>query len=117
MEFINGRRVYTEEEPEKITEDTGGWTDEKILKTTPCGPSAIFSKGNKNSRKRFVLEWNIGTPTEHGDYLVSMSDGKVYFDRYILGNRGESSLWENERDRRAKVIAWVKLSDIKPYKE
>lgn len=67
------------------------------------------------------IKWHTGEPKKEGKYVVSLLGGRVMVDElysyeYI---KGSSSIIEfawrcNFFD---DVIAWCKLSDIKPYKE
>lgn len=58
-----------------------------------------------------VIKWNTGEPKESGLYLVTikgMHETFVSYSRYSCLNG-----WLHSN----KVLAWCKLSDIKPYKD
>ena len=61
-----------------------------------------------------VIKWHTGEPKEPGSYLVSPTDGSIDFDFY---NRSVEYyfFWCQYEDD--EIIAWCKLSDIKPYKK
>ena len=58
-----------------------------------------------------TIKWQTGVPKEEGQYLVTTEDGEVRDMFY------STSLKTWILERHFKVIAWCKLSDIKPYKE
>jgi hypothetical protein len=57
-----------------------------------------------------VIKWQTGKPKESGSYIVTLRFGLI-----------EEDSWNNIIQRwsrnNGEVIAWCKLSDIKPYKE
>lgn len=62
-----------------------------------------------------VIKWQTGQPKECGEYLVSLEDGSVCRDEWReLYCDDEIQCWVYNE---GEVIAWCKLSDIKPYKE
>lgn len=66
-----------------------------------------------------TIKWKTGVPEEEGKYVVSLLGGRVMVDElysyeYIKGSSSTIEVaWRcNFFD---DVIAWCKLSDIKPY--
>ena len=61
------------------------------------------------------VRWQTGEPKQDGEYLVSLEDGSVCRDewRVLYGDDDMRGWVYNSED----VIAWCKMSDIKPYKE
>lgn len=57
-----------------------------------------------------TIKWQTGLPEETGSYLVSIGDRFVTTD-YWKGLDQKWQYWDGE------VTAWLKLRDIKPYKE
>jgi hypothetical protein len=60
-----------------------------------------------------TIKWQIGTPTIGGVYLVCLKDGSVTTDKFLVVD-GLGSEWR--RFNKSYVVAWCKLTDIKPYK-
>ena len=68
---------------------------------------------NEGKKKYSIVHWQTGEPKEGGYYLITTDSGRITTDLWrIFPNR---SSWEY-RDKFG-VVAWCKLSDIKPYKE
>lgn len=61
-----------------------------------------------------IIKWQTGEPKERGYYLVTLTNNKVELDEYCGIIEDELGWFEHEED---EIIAWCKLSDIKPYKE
>ena len=61
-----------------------------------------------------TIKWQTGTPTIGGEYLVCLKNGSVITDKFLVADGLEGD-WK--RFNKSYVIAWCKLSDIKPYKE
>lgn len=65
-----------------------------------------------------VVEWQTGNPTEEGECIVTLDNGVVTYDEYCCATDGDGDdmffwrYWDED-----KVVAWCKLSNIKPYKE
>lgn len=59
-----------------------------------------------------TIKWKTGVPEETGDYLVQMKNHEMIFDVNFWSNLSNSWLFDD-----ALVVAWCKLSDIKPYME
>lgn len=59
-----------------------------------------------------VIKWHTGKPKETGEYLVTALNGEVDYDVFYKCSDGNCfwGFYDN-------VLAWYKLSDIKPYKE
>lgn len=63
--------------------------------------------------KQSIINWQTGEPKEGGYYLITDFYGHIATDMWrIFPNRRG---WEYRN--KVDVIAWCKLSDIKPYKE
>lgn len=65
------------------------------------------------------IQWNTGIPKEEGEYLATIIDGRITVDRWLMpfpcnAEDKDISVWDYYN---GKVIAWCKLSDIKPYKD
>lgn len=62
-------------------------------------------------KEQSTIKWQTGEPKEEGAYLVTI---KVREDVVVTYNKySYSEEWYYSN----KVLAWCKLSDIKPYKE
>ena len=65
-----------------------------------------------------VVEWQTGEPTEEGECIVTLDNGVVTYDEYCCATDSDGDdmffwrYWDED-----KVVAWCKLSNIKPYKE
>lgn len=65
-----------------------------------------------------VVEWQMGEPTEEGECIVTLDNGVVTYDEYCCATDSDGDdmffwrYWDED-----KVVAWCKLSNIKPYKE
>lgn len=59
-----------------------------------------------------IFNWQTGTPTEYGDYLVLHLDANkqkvIHHDVWFETSECWQSNWHN-------IIAWCKYSDIKTY--
>ena len=60
-----------------------------------------------------TIKWQTGEPKENGDYLVSLKNGTVESSHACQKIGGGFDFVPGSRN----VVAWCKLSDIKPYKE
>lgn len=58
------------------------------------------------------IKWQTGEPKETGEYLITTSDGNVYYDIVYTNSKCKMLFWNFNN-----VLAWCKLSDIEPYKE
>lgn len=87
-----------------------GSTDEKKAFKQGVLTGAEWADKNPNGS---LIEWQTGEPKEFGDYLVSTTDGEVKMVGRIEFSRGWK--WLGIEDN--EVVAWCKLSNIKPYKE
>ena len=62
-----------------------------------------------------VIKWHTGEIKEVGEYIVTLLDGTVSLDYYSRPDYdGKLKPMNYTKD---SIIAWCKLSDIKPYKE
>ena len=63
--------------------------------------------------KQSIIKWQTKEPEVSGSYLVSVKDFNCAFvtTDYWSVLREKWQYWDE------RVIAWRKLSDIKPYKE
>ena len=59
-----------------------------------------------------TIKWQKGTPTIGGEYLVCLKDGSVITDKFLAVDGLEGD-WR--KFNKSYVVAWCKLSDIKPY--
>lgn len=57
-----------------------------------------------------IIKWQTGEPKEEGRYLVTLNNNSVAYDSWVKCGIGWAYFPKS-------VIAWCKLSDIKPYKE
>lgn len=72
----------------------------------------------KPVNKESVIKWQTGQPKEEGEYLVTLFNGEITFNEYCCitnSDEEEEFFWSNWDDD--SIIAWCKLSDIKPYKD
>ena len=60
-----------------------------------------------------VIKWQTGFPNIEGEYLVTEDNGNVTVDCWCVLEHYQ--YWAQHRDD--EIIAWCKISDIKPYKE
>ena len=75
----------------------------------------IDEEAEKAAKRYSIIHWQTGQPTEEGEYLVSLDDGSVCRDEWRkLYCDDEKQGWVYNE---GEIIAWCKLSDIKPYKE
>lgn len=64
------------------------------------------------------IKWHTGKPKEECECLVTLKDGYVVFNEYCCFTDSDGnedffwSRWDGD-----DIIAWCKISDIKPYKE
>ena len=70
-------------------------------------------------KRPFSIEWQTGEPKEEGEYLVTLLDGRIAVDRWLMPwpcntEEDDISVWEMYDE---EVVAWCILSNIKPYKE
>jgi hypothetical protein len=77
------------------------------------------------------IKWQTGKPKENGSYLVTFkycyledlnTGERLYHKRLyqtFIGQTYWEGFWHQYDDKMSacKVIAWCKISDIKPYKE
>ena len=62
-----------------------------------------------------VIKWHTGEIKEVGEYIVTLLDGTVSLDYYAIPcYDGKLKPMNYTKD---SIIAWCKVSDIKPYKE
>jgi hypothetical protein len=61
-----------------------------------------------------VIKWHTVEPKIGGEYLVCLKNGSVITDKFLVVDGLEGD-WK--RFNKSYVVAWCKLSDIKPYKE
>ena len=62
-----------------------------------------------------VIKWHTGDIKEVGEYIVTLLDGTVSLDYYARPcYDGKLKPMNYTKD---SIIAWCKVSDIKPYKE
>ena len=68
---------------------------------------------NPNERKKnySIIHWEKGKPTEGGRYIITIQGIGVTTSSFTPGDAHDEHFFEEY------VIAWCKLSDIKPYKE
>ena len=59
-----------------------------------------------------IIKWQTGKPKDKGRYLVTTVDGIVCYDYWTVFPT--NSYWQYRS--KFDVVAWCKLSDIKPYK-
>ena len=59
-----------------------------------------------------IITWHTGVPKEEGEYLVTTLDGIVDYDIVYINSKCKTIFGNFDN-----VLAWCKLSDIKPYKE
>lgn len=74
----------------------------------------------KPVNKESLIRWQTREPTKEGKYIVTLLGGAVTVDElysyeYIKGSR-TTIKYAWRRNFQDAVIAWCKLSDIKPYK-
>ena len=58
-----------------------------------------------------IIKWQTGEPKEKGMYIVTTKLGEIRTSEYLIYHGIKTWAFG------LKVIAWCKLSDIKPYKE
>lgn len=58
-----------------------------------------------------VIKWQTGEPTRAGRYLIQTKDDGLQIDFWSTFIQ-TWSLYNN-----SEIVAWCKLSDIKPFKE
>lgn len=65
-----------------------------------------------------TIKWHTGEPKEGGEYIVTLYNGVITYDEYccVTSSDGDDVFFWNNWDEDS-IIAWCKLSDIKPYKE
>lgn len=78
-----------------------------------CGELIKISETARKQRGYSIIHWNTGEPKENGSYLVTISglDSIYVICAVYLHETGWCYRGKEE------IIAWCKLSDIKPYKE
>lgn len=57
-----------------------------------------------------LIKWQTGYPNETNSYIVTLKDGAIEVDMWLNIDKR----WLEFNDL---VIAWCKLSEIKPYRE
>lgn len=78
-----------------------------------------ISEKARKQRDYSIIHWNTGEPKEEGEYLVTLLDGRIAVDRWLMPwpcntEEDDISVWEMYDE---EVVAWCILSNIKPYKE
>lgn len=61
-----------------------------------------------------IIKWHTEEPKIEGEYLVCLKNGSVITDKFLVVDGLEGD-WK--RFNKSYVVAWCKLSNIKPYKE
>ena len=61
-----------------------------------------------------IIKWKTGEPKEEGMYLVTLLDGSVMIDEWVMPyafntDEDDVAVWINWDE---EVTAWCKLSDI-----
>lgn len=64
-----------------------------------------------------TIKWQKGEPKERGTYLVTLLSGEVRLTEFYKYKVAGKEFWDCVPYNIETVIAWCKLSDIKPYKE
>ena len=107
MESDKIRKAWNEAYKTLVADISDTLTLEEI-----CG--IFFEIGwNAALERNSTIQWQTGEPKEGGWYLIAAYNGKITIDLWrIFPNR---SGWEYRN--KVDVVAWCKLSDIKPYKE
>lgn len=59
------------------------------------------------------IDWQTGTPLDEGIYLVTLSNGTVTTDVWLV----YPCRWYEYDNDRLTIIAWYPLKDIQPYVE
>lgn len=59
------------------------------------------------------IDWQTGTPLDEGMYLVTLSNGTVTTDVWLV----YPCRWYDYDNDRLTIIAWCPLKDIQPYVE
>jgi hypothetical protein len=62
------------------------------------------------------IRWKTGEPQKEGEYIITLRNGKVAFDEYLIvtNNKGEEvSFWSNWDEN--AIVAWCNLINIDPY--
>lgn len=84
---------------------------ESLLNNTMQHISWIVNELRGSSK----IQWHTGEPKENGEYLVTLEDGSVCRDEWReLYCEDDIKCWVYNE---GEVIAWCKLSDVKPCKE
>lgn len=68
-----------------------------------------------------TIRWQKGNPTKAGKYIITLIEGTVRVDElypyeYVEGSQ-KTIKYAWKHSFQDAVIAWCKLSDIKPYKK
>ena len=63
------------------------------------------------SKSQSLIKWQTGKPEEEGTYLVTLKVREDVVVTYNIYSYSEEWHYSN------KVLAWCKLSDIKPFKD
>ena len=88
-----------------------GVSDTLTLEEICC---IFFELGwNVGVERNSTIQWQTGEPKKNGSYIVTLKNGDVDFDYWRISPNW--SHWSHEKDE--NIVAWCKLSDIKPYKE
>lgn len=86
-----------------------------------CGELIKISETARKQRNYSIIHWETGEPKEEGEYLVVVYGRKIEVDYWFAwddikdGRITKCFSWKENWYR--KIIAWCKISDIKPYKE
>ena len=104
------------------------WEGERYIIDGSLFPEVTFENSPvevelkiERSKYESTIQWQHGEPKEEGNYLVSLLDGRIEVDKWLIPLIPES-MWDEEdvpvwEKNDEEVVAWCKLSDIKPYKE
>lgn len=66
-------------------------------------------------KSKVEIEWRTGEPAEEGNYIVTLQDGTVDTDKWvILNDHYDIGIWENYDE---EVIAYCLIESIEPYQQ